>query len=316
MRQLAEFLHSITQRTILNLPHASLFFPTMFPSLLFRRVFPCALLVLVTAIMLRGADEPPPIVPTKPIVLFDGQEVADLSRFYTWLGALGKNNDPQRVFTVVDQIDGVRAIRASGEIWGGLVTPDAYANYRLVLEFRWGNVTWGSRKDRARNSGILLHCVGKDGNYKADFKGDWVSSIEYEILEGRMADIILVGGFVRGSAEKIIPRLTMTQTTERIWDPNGTPKEFKSGMGHLHWKHWDQNWKDVLGFRGARDLDKAHGQWNSVEIVAEADRLVYFFNGVKVMEGTKVWPAHGRLMFQSEGAEIFFRRIELLPLAK
>lgn len=275
-----------------------------------------ALLAFVAAASLPGAGQPPPIVPSKPIVLFDGKEVADLSRFYTWLGALGKNNDPKCVFTVVDRIDGAPAIRASGEIWGGLVTPDAYANYKLVLEFRWGDVTWGSRKDRARNSGILLHCVGEDGNYKANFKGDWVSSIEYEILEGRMGDIILVGGFVPGSAEKIIPRLTMTQSTERVWDPNGTPKEFKSGMGHLHWRHWDPAWKDVLDFRGTRDLDRPHGGWNRVEIIAEADRLDYFFNGVKVMEATQVWPAQGRLMFQSEGAEIFFRRIELLPLAK
>ena len=48
----------------------------------------------------------------------------------------------------------------------------------------------------------------------------------------------------------------------------------------------------------------------------EGDRLVYFFNGVKVMEGTKVWPSSGRILFQSEGAEIFFRRIELHPLNK
>jgi hypothetical protein len=262
------------------------------------------------------AAEPTPITPKQRIVLFDGKEVADLSRFYTWLGPLGKNHDPNKVFTVVDQIDGAPAIRASGENWGGLVTPEAYANYKLVLEFRWGTVTWGSRKDRARNSGILLHCVGEDGNYKADFKGDWVSSIEYEILEGRMGDVILVGGFVRGSTEKIMPRLTMAQTTERIWDPNGTPKEFKPGMGHLHWKDWDPNWKDVLGFRGARDLDKPLGQWNLVEIIAEGDRLDYFFNGTKVFVGTKIWPTGGRLLFQSEGAEIFFRRIELLPLSK
>jgi hypothetical protein len=185
-----------------------------------------------------------------------------------------------------------------------------------VLEFRWGDVTWGSRKDRARNSGILLHCQGGDGNYKQDFWGGWGSAVEYEILEGRMGDIILVGGFVRGSTEKILPRLVMTQTVERIWDPNGTPKEFKPGMGHLHWSGWDPNWKDVLGFRGPRDLDKPLGQWNLVELVADGDRLLYFFNGVKVMEATKVWPAHGRLLFQSEGAEIFFRRIELLPLSK
>jgi hypothetical protein len=87
-------------------------------------------------------------------------------------------------------------------------------------------------------------------------------------------------------------------------------------MGHLHWKDWDPNWKDVLGFRGPHDVDKPLGQWNTAEAIADGDHLVYFFNGVKVMEATQVWPAGGRLLFQSEGAEIFFRRIELQPLGK
>lgn len=257
-----------------------------------------------------------PVVPDQVIVLYDGKTVKDLSKFYKWLGPLGRDQDPNQVFTIVDRIDGAPAIRVSGRDWGGITTRQEYANYKLVLEFRWGAVTWGSRQDRARNSGILLHCIGEDGNYRNDFKGHWVASIEYEILEGRMGDIILVGGFKPASAEKILPRLTMTQTTERIWDPNGKPKDFIPGMGHLHWQHWDPEWKDVLNFRGRRDLDKPLGEWNLAEAIADGDKLVYYFNGVKVMEGTKVWPTSGRILFQSEGAEIFFRRIELHPLKK
>jgi len=257
-----------------------------------------------------------PVVPDKAIVLYDGKTVNDLSQFYTWLGPLGRDQDPNRVFTVVDRIDGAPAIRVSGQDWGGITTRQEFANYKLVLEFRWGAVTWGSRQDRARNSGILLHCFGEDGNYKDDFKGHWVSSVEYEILEGRMGDIILVGGSQRGSTEKILPRLVMKQTAERIWDPKGQPKEFKPGMGHLHWQHWDPAWKDVLNFRGPRDLDRPLGEWNLAEAIADGDKLVYFLNGVKVMEVTNVWPSSGRILFQSEGAEIFFRRIELHPLAR
>ncbi len=257
-----------------------------------------------------------PVVPDKAIVLYDGKTVNDLSQFYTWLGPLGRDQDPNRVFTVVDRIDGAPAIRVSGQDWGGITTRQEFANYKLVLEFRWGAVTWGSRQDRARNSGILLHCFGEDGNYKDDFKGHWVSSVEYEILEGRMGDIILVGGSQRGSTEKILPRLVMKQTAERIGDPKGQPKEYLPGMGHLHWQHWDPAWKDVLNFRGPRDLDRPLGEWNLAEAIADGDKLVYFLNGVKVMEVTNVWPSSGRILFQSEGAEIFFRRIELHPLAR
>ena len=42
-------------------------------------------------------------------------------------------NDPDRVFTVVDQIDGAPAIRISGQHWGGIVTRESYTNYRLVV---------------------------------------------------------------------------------------------------------------------------------------------------------------------------------------
>jgi hypothetical protein len=278
-------------------------------------VLSLVLLALVAGSALRGAG-PTPIVPDKVIVLYDGKSRNDLSQFYRWLGPLGKDHDPNQVFTIVDRVDGAPAIRVSGQDWGGITTKQEFANYKLVLEYRWGAVTWGSRQDRARNSGILLHCQGEDGNYKQDFKGDWVSSIEYEILEGRTGDIILVGGFARDGGDKILPRLTMTQSVERIWDPNGAPKEFKPGMGHLHWQHWDPEWKDVLGFRGRNDLDRPLGQWNLVEAVADGDQLHYYLNGVKVMAGTNVWPSQGRILFQSEGAEIFFRRIELHPLAK
>ncbi|MBI4626174.1 MAG: DUF1080 domain-containing protein [Verrucomicrobia bacterium] len=93
----------------------------------------------------------PAIVPRDPIALFNGK---DLSGFYTWLGLPGPvdptktihgRNDPDRVFTVVDQIDGAPALRISGQHWGGLITNERYANYRLVAEFRWGNGTGSKR---------------------------------------------------------------------------------------------------------------------------------------------------------------------------
>ena len=43
---------------------------------------------------------------------------------------------PQRVFSVVDRVDGALAIRISGQSFGELTTKQRYANYRLVSEFR------------------------------------------------------------------------------------------------------------------------------------------------------------------------------------
>src|SRR5215471_2739402 len=79
------------------------------------------------------------ITPTSTIRLFDGKS---LDNFELWQQD-NHEKDPDRVFTVVDRIDGAPAIRISGQHWGGVLTKAAYRDYRLVVEFRWGEVTWG-----------------------------------------------------------------------------------------------------------------------------------------------------------------------------
>lgn len=132
--------------------------------------------------------ETPAITSRETVVLFNGK---DLSNFYTWIAGQGRQ-DPDRVFTVVDQIDGAPAIRMSGQRFGGIITRERYANYRLVGEFRWGLVTWEPRKNRTRDSGILLHCQGEEGNYNPDFSAAWMRSVEYQFIEGGTGDVILV----------------------------------------------------------------------------------------------------------------------------
>lgn len=258
----------------------------------------------------------PAIEPKQPVILYDGKTVNDLSQFYTWL-ADHAYEDPNRVFTVVDQVDGAPAIRISGQDWGGIVTRKAYKNYKLVVEFRWGTVTWGARKNKSRNSGILLHCVGEDGNYRANFKAPWIASVEYEILEARTGDIILVRGFERDTGAPITPRITMkAQPGEFYWDPKGTPREFVGGGGHLHWFGRARDFRDELGFRGPNEVERPAGEWNLVEAVMKEGDLAYYLNGVKVMEATQGTLSEGRILFQSEGAEVFYRRIELHPLGR
>lgn len=252
-----------------------------------------------------------PVVPREVIVLFNGK---DLSNFTTWETKHGKQ-DPDRVFTVVDQIDGAPAIRISGQHWGGILTKEEYANYRLVVEFRWGLVTWKPRENRARDSGILLHCQGEEGNAAKTFNSPWMRSVEFQIIEGGTGDVILVNGFERGKDEVIAPTMKtkVTPNTKR-WNPNGTPAEFT--RSRIDWLRRDPEWKDVLGFRGKADAEKPVGEWNRIEAIVEGGNITYFVNGEKVMEGWDGNFQHGKLLFQSESAEIFFRKIELHPLKK
>src|SRR5690349_7132717 len=102
---------------------------------------------------------------------------------------LGLNRDPEKIFSVVN-VDGKPALRVSGEHFGGVSTKESFGNYRLKLEFKWGQRKWNPRKDRKRDSGILYHAVGKHG---ADF-GFWMRSQEFQVEEGNVGDYWGVAG--------------------------------------------------------------------------------------------------------------------------
>jgi hypothetical protein len=249
---------------------------------------------------------------TETIRLFNGK---DLTNFYTWLVG-HKYEDPDRVFSVADQIDGAPAIRVSGQHYGAFVTKEEFRDYRLVTEFRWGLSTWGGRKNATKDSGILLHCQGPDGNTGRDFNGPWMLSQECQIIEGGTGDFILVAGHDK-DGNRIIPKLTVKAGKDRdgedIYDPkDGTPREFQGGR--INWWGRDPDWKDVLGFRGKQDVESPDGQWTRVEVVCDGDKITNIVNGQVVNEGTRSSLTHGKILFQSEGAEIYFRKIELTPL--
>lgn len=278
-----------------------------------------ALAFLIAAARFAVAAVPAPtaaaIEPREVIALFDGQ---GFPLCYTWLPKFG-HVDPDRVFTVVDQIDGKPAIRVSGQHWGGIVTRANYTNYKLVLEFRWGDVTWKPRENRARDAGILIHGQGEDGNYAKAFDSPWLRSLEYQIIEGGTGDILVLNGYDRGVEAPITPKLTAqirpaSAKGGYIWDPAAPATELT--RGRINWQFRDPEWKDELGYRGPKDVEKPVGQWNLIEAIVDGGNLTCFLNGVKVNEGRNSAFTSGRLLFQSEGAEIFFRRIELHPLKK
>jgi hypothetical protein len=230
--------------------------------------------------------------------LFNGK---DLSGFYTYLRGHGKNNDPDKVFTVQDG-----AIRVSGQTFGCFVTEKEYDNYHLIVEFKWGEVTWEPRKERARDSGILLHCVGNDGAAS----GAWLESIECQIIEGGTGDFILV----KGKNQPTLTAEVEQRGNQWYYKPGGEARQFPPGR--INWYGRDPQWKDVKGFRGAAEVEKPAGEWNTLECICAGDSITNILNGKVVNAGTKASHTRGKILFQSEGAEIFFRRIDLKPLTK
>jgi hypothetical protein len=251
------------------------------------------------------------IKPTTTIRLFDGKS---LDNFETWQQD-NHDKDPDHVFTVVDQIDGGPAIRISGQHWGGIITKSAYRDYKLVAEFRWGLLTWGQRKERARDSGILLHCQGRPGSSQKDFNGPWMRSIEFQMIDGGTGDIILVGGYA-DNGELFRPVLKAKTHKDRngqtVFDPNGQPNTYSTNR--INWWGRSEDWVDKRAFRGPEDVEHPGGEWNHLEAIVENGNLTYYVNGRLVNQGFEGSLNEGRLLFQSEGAEVYFRRIELQPL--
>jgi len=236
---------------------------------------------------------------SKTIKLFNGK---NLNGWYTFLQHRGRDSDPKNVFTVRDGM-----IRISGEEWGCITTDAEYEDYKIKLEFKWGGKTFAPRLDNTRDSGLLLHSQGEDGGSE----GIWMRSIECQIIEGGTGDFIVVGD---GTDQY---QITSTVAAKKqgdsfIYDPTG--QEQTINKDRLNWFGRDPDWKDVIGFRGKNDVEKPMGHWNTLECVLIDGTISIFLNGILVNKATNVKPERGRIQIQSEGAEIFFRRVVLTPL--
>jgi hypothetical protein len=275
-----------------------------------------ALGALLMSLCLAQGQQPTaePIVPKEVIKLFNGKDYTGLTTFLQDNRKV--NEDPRKVFLVTDGM-----LHFTGDGFGYARTNADYKDYHLIVEYKWGPRTWGSRKNATKDSGILLHCIGPDGN-----SGAWMASIECQIIQGGTGDFILV------NANKKLydgPPLKVQMTCEvelrkdgkrtaTVWKKGGEKKAFTGGR--IDWFGRDPDWKDVLGFRGKNDVESpdVEGEkgWTRVECICDGGKITNIVNGTVVNEGFDATPAAGKILLQVEGAEIFFRKFELHPLKK
>lgn len=216
------------------------------------------------------------------------------------------HDDPADVWTF--QPDG--QLRVSGRGYGYVATKKSYRDYHLVIDFRWGEKTWGRREQAARDNGILLHAYGPHGAYG----GTWMASIEAQIIEGGVGDILVLSPTLEDGTmltTSLSAEIGRDRDGEMIWKP-GEPRQTVT-KGRINWQKRDVDWKDSVGFRGPDDVESPVGKWTRMEVVAKGDTLRYFVNGVLVNEAFEAKPAEGKILLQTEGAEMFVRRYELWP---
>jgi hypothetical protein len=218
-----------------------------------------------------------------------------------YLQRLGINNDPLKVFTVVTQ-DGKPAIRVSGQVFGYIVSTDSFSNFRLKLQFKWGTEKWAPRQNEKRDAGVLYYSVGNVGEHH----GTWMTSQECQIQEGDCGDFWPIGN----------TRIDIPAEEEGMlyrYNPSGSLVTFGNGT------------KAGPRCLKSPDNEKATGEWNTIEVVSFDGNSVHLVNGKVTMRlfnsrhlvnGVEQPLKAGRIQLQSEGAEIFYRQIEVLPLTK
>ena len=243
-------------------------------------------------------------------VLYNGK---DLNGWDTYIGPplddsgkkiseipIGLNNDPGHVFTIVDQ-DGEKVIRISGESWGGISTINEFADFHLRLQFKWGTLTWGQKKKRKKDSGLLYFATGKHG---ADY-GAWMRSQEFQIEEGNSGDYWGVAGGMQD-----IPAVINTDS-EYVYNPSGQVYTFS------------ENSKVGRHCKKQGDGENATGEWNTLDLYCHGDTSVHMINGKVMMvlyhssqleNGHAIPLVKGKIQIQSEGAEVFYKNIIVQPL--
>jgi len=103
----------------------------------------------------------------------------------------------------------------------------------------------------------------------------WPKSIECQVQEGDCGDYWCVGTMV-DSPNKF----------ETAWD-----------MKHI--------------FR-SENFENPTGEWNTIEIICNGNQSEHYVNGHLVNSGTNTSVSEGRILLQSEGAEVYYKSVELI----
>jgi hypothetical protein len=225
--------------------------------------------------------QPPPPVDAGFRQLFDGKSFAGWDRY---LGIpvgesvpLGLENDPRGVYSVTN-VDGEPAIRITGEVWGALISKEELENFELRLEYKWGSLLWPPLN--AKDSGVMVLSTGALGAVNAGGpglsnpigSGAFMVSVEFQIAGGDIGGLYNLGPISMQAA----PRAQIAEVPS---------------------------------------------VWNKVTIIVRGTSSEHFLNGELVTSASGYetrWPgepvtplSRGKIQLQSEGAEIYFRRLEL-----
>jgi len=108
---------------------------------------------------------------------------------------------------------------------------------------------------------------------------EWMRGIECQIAENRTGNVVLHSGAKLASG---------TNYYSKEWTEIGQPNQ---------------------------TLEHPVDKWNTLEVISIGSRLQVLVNGQATIDAFNVMPNRGKIVLQSNGTEIFFRRLDVYPIA-
>jgi len=218
------------------------------------------------AIATIAAMQVPPRRPAT-ISLFNGK---DLQGWSMDVPALDKNPEGTKPFTVRNGL-----LVSLGSPGGHLITDRQFADYRLVVEYRFSA--------KPGNCGVLVHASTPRRLY-----GMFPQSLEVQMQSGEAGDFWCIGEDIT------VPDMEQRRGPKENWGVDGDKARRIKNL--------------------TDGSEKPVGEWNRMEITCVGDTIEVNVNGTLVNRGEKCTAKSGKIAIQAEGSEVEFRKVELTPL--
>jgi Domain of Unknown Function (DUF1080) len=215
---------------------------------------------------------------------------------------IGVNRNPLATFAV-EIVDGQPALHISGALTGGIATLETFSNYHLRAQFKWGPRRPEQKSDQQRNSGLLYHAHGAHG----EGNGRWLSSQQFQVQPGNCGDYIAMGPTGAWITAKPVG------AKKAVFDPDAAERKFSNASG------------DLARCSKLGSSEKPEGEWNTLELYCFGAESIHVVNGNVVLRARSFERASsdgetpltgGRIELQAEGWDIYYRELQIEPIAQ
>ena len=206
-----------------------------------------------------------------PIALFNGKDLTG------WIADVPQADKEPGIAPSFIVRDGL--LVSLGKPEGHLVTAAPFADYKLVVEYRFPKA--------GGNCGVLVHASKPRTLYEM-----FPQSIEVQMFHGHAGDFWCIQENIA------VPDMESRR-------PHKEGQKFGGGPNDA------RNIKNLTD-----DSEKPLGEWNRMTIECKGAEIIVHVNDQLVNHGTNCTAKSGKIALQAEGTEVEFRKVELSQLGK